>query len=857
MDQQQQQGSGLPPGYSANDIVAAGGNQPLANQGGLPPGYSQSDIISNPQAAPSGEIQQDPNDTSLASKAAHAVGGTFEGIGEGVFGTLAGGADIVNKVTGQQAGGVTDALHHLAGDDVQQHGTAQELGRGIETIGEFLMGDAALKGLSLTERLSKITPVLKYLEQSPKLARTMALGINIGKAGSELGPEERAAIQKYPVLARLVGAGMDAIRAGTTQGAQSFVKTGGNVKKAATDAAGMAAGAGITGGLLGTAGGLLSKAGDAADVVNETRNAAEAAPTAAETNGQLQSTVENAVSPQVQAAQAAQEDAEGKIASAQSVPESLAQTAPSNEAITSSTQKAVQNAHTMLMNEYGHGLEVLRSVTKDQTLPYKESPLQLAAKELLGNASDESHPLDVALDKTRPGSDKANEMVQRLADPYMDENEEIQQANASAKKKGLEGPTATPKTLDTHPINIDMDKLIDTRKALGERLRNTGWQTDEQRADRDVYRKLLQATDDSIEQLVGKSGNPNAINVLNDMNSSYKTGIRRFDNPDVKALLEGNPNDVAKRLMGGGTSVADINTVRDTIGKDAFSKLGNDSVQRMAADSIDKNTGQFNFDGFFKKWNNIPVDTRAAMFQDSLKAGSLQNAIMQIQKTNASGVVSESADSIKKATDSMADILGNGDVTSLLKDPERVQDLSSLVGPKAMSELGQSVLQSQLRAASTDSTGKVGNIDAGKFLDFVKSFKDSPEVVDAMFKPTPETAQAYDKLIRDMQSIQSVKTMVKLGIIAPTLAAGAGIGHFMGSAFLGAFAAGSGDFAAKGLLEKLANSPAAWNTLKGLDTVAKAPVTSGAKILARYVAGKGTGSFLKNAMQSTQGSLSQ
>ena len=805
------------------------------------------------------EIHSNSDDSSL-TKVGKGIGGAFEGVGEGVFGTLAGGADIVDKVTGQKPGTATDELHKLAGDNNQEHGTAQSIGRGIETIGEFLMGDAALKGLSVSEKLAKVTPILKYLESSPKLARTLALGINVGKAGAELGPEERAAIQKSPILARLVGAGLDAVRAGTVQGVQTGIKSGGDVKKAATDAAGMAAGAGITGGVLGTAGGLLSKAGDAADVVSATRDAAQAAPTSNEVNSGLDTAVKTAGQPAIDAAQSAQQDAQGKIDSAAAVPEAFAANAPSNEAITSSTQKAVKNAHQMLMDEYGHGLDVLRSVTKDQTVPYKESPLQLAAKNLLGKASDESHPLDAALEKSRPGSDKANEMVQRLADPYMDENEEIQKNIASAKKKGLQGPALTPKTLDTHPIDMDIDKLVDTRKTLGERLRNTGWQTDEQRADRDVYKKLIQGTDDSIEQLVGKSGNPHAIDVLNDMNSSYKSGIRRFDNTDVKALLQGNSNDVAKRLMGGGTSVADINTVRDTIGKDAFKKLADDSVQRMAADAVDKTTGQFNFDGFFKKWNNIPPDVRSEMFRESVKGGSVQNAIMQVQKTNASGVIPESAAAIKEATDSMADVLGNGDMSSLLKDPERVQNLATMVGPKAMTELGQSVLQNQLKEASTDATGKLGNVDAGKFLDFAKSLKDSPEVVDAMFRPTPEASKAYDKLISDMQNVQSVKTMVKLGIIAPTLAAGGVAGHFMGSALLGAFAAGSGDFAAKSLLEKLANSPKTWSALKALDTVAKTPEASGAGIVSKYLAGKTAGTVsnaLRTAMQSTQSQLSQ
>ena len=804
------------------------------------------------------------------------ISGVAAGIGEGLSGTLAGVTDLAHKIplsplgplalADKLAGGkISSTLHGLASGSGENGAPTkpEEFGQDVETIGEFLLTDAALKGLSVADKLTQVSKVMKYIEKSPKLAQTLRLGINVGKAGIELGPEERAILQKYPVLARLAGVGMDAIRHGTIQGAQTLAKTDGDIEEAAKSGGTMALGSAFIGAPLGIAGGLLDKVGQAADTVNDVRTGLQGnAPTQADVEGQLKQTTENAVAPQINAAQQAQQEAEERIAGAASVPESLAANAPTNEAITSSTQKAVKAAHTNLMNSYGVGLDSLKNVAQGQTLNYADSPLQKAAQSLLDKGSNETKPLDAAFDVNRPGSEKANHMLSLLNDPYEDENEE---SIADAKKLSTDGAKvpASIKTLETHPVKLDMQELVDRRKKVGELLRNTGWQTDEQRADRNIYKTLLQGTDDSIQQLVEKSGNPDAIQTLQKMNNDYRTGIRRFDNNDVQALLRGDANDVAKRLMGGGTSVNDINTVRDTIGSPAFKQLADSSIQRMAADAIDKTTGQFSFDAFFKNWNRIPSDVRTAMFQDSMKAGSLQNAIMQVQKTNASGVIPESLAQIKAATDTVSDILGNGSIDSLLKDPERVQNLAQLVGPEAMSDLGKTVLQNQLREASTDGTGNIKNVNTDKFLKFVASLKDSPEVVDALFRPTPETAAAYDKLLASIHNVSRVKEMVKLGIITPTIGAaiGGAIGHTGFSLVLGAAAteaAGGSVSFARDMLDRIANSPQTWNTLKFLDTAAKSKIAGGISKLGRYAAGKtarAVGPYLKNIYSQTGSSL--
>ena len=822
----------LPTGYSANDIVS---NDNTNTGGNLPPGYSQDDIVSGKSASPMTMNDSD----SVLTKAGKAVGGGLEGIGEGMFGTLAGGADIVNKVTGQQAGGITNELHNLAGDNEQQSGS-EKVGQGLETIGEFLMGDAALKGLSLADKMTQVSKVMKFIEKSPKLAQALRLGINVGKAGTELGPEERAALQKYPVLARLAGAGLDAVRAGTVQAGQTELKSGGDTGQALRSGAGMAAGSGLVGGALGTAGGLLAKGGQAADTVSALRNAAEAAPTGTEANAKLASTVEGGLQPQIEEAQNTLNEANDKIAGASSVAESAANNAPTNQTITAQAQTAAKAGQKALNDAYHAASEKVRNDLEDTTVDYGGSKLHQIAQEIEagGKEAKVKNPLLEPLKITKPGSQKVNDMVTRFADP---------EGTFSLDDEGL-------------PKQITADNLLDAAKDIKERLRNTGWSTAEERADRDVYFKLLDGVHGTLEDLATESGKPDALKAVQAMNADYKAGISKFNNPDVKGILQGGAEPRILNLLSGGKSVGDIQAIKGAIGDKSFSTLADSAVQRMAADSVDTVTGKFNFDKFFKNWNRIPTDVRGEMFQGSLKGGALENALNQVKAVNASGAAEEAEGNIKNATDTMKNLLGNGDVSTLLKDPERINELSKVVGPQAMGELGNTVLQNQLREAATDVNGKVGNVDTGKVLKFIESLKDSPEVVNGLFKPTPETAKAYNKLIGDLQGVQSVKNAIKAGIIAPALVGGGIAGHAMGSAILGALAVGGGEVAAKGIIEKIANSPQAWGSLRWLNNAAQTPTAAGTKMLARYAAGRGAGAIansLKNVYNTTKSQLSQ
>jgi len=86
----------------------------------------------------------------------------------------------------------------------------QSAGTGIETVAEFLLGDEALKGLPLSERLATVSKVTKALES-------------------------------HPIISHIVDAGLRGLR-GTAVGAvQGGVKSGGN----ATDAGEAGIGAGL------------------------------------------------------------------------------------------------------------------------------------------------------------------------------------------------------------------------------------------------------------------------------------------------------------------------------------------------------------------------------------------------------------------------------------------------------------------------------------------------------------------------------------------------------------------------------------------------------------------------------------
>lgn len=866
MDNNQQNMGNLPPGYSANDIITnnQANSQPLTNNGSLPPGYTAADIIHAggaggggtmppPQEKPESSLSWQSGD-DLATKAAKAGLGVLSGIGEGVFGTVAGGADIVNKITGQAPGAITQSLHELAGDNEQQS-TAENIGQGAETIGEFILGDlAAVKGLSMADKLSQSAKVMKTLENFPRLQNALRLGINIGKAGTELSPEERQILQNYPKIAKLVGVGSMALRQGAVQGVQTELKTGGDTGEALKQGAEMGVGSAAIGAPLAMIGHAAEAGAKAAKTAGELQEAAKNAPTAVEANQALESKVKGAMQPTIDAAQAAKEEAEGKLTGASSALSKLE--APTKEEIAAKAESHIKSAHDALGKNYEKAIDAVKSDIGDHTIDYHDTTLKDTVQHLLGESEKNKEYLPAQFDVPTPLTANVKSWLEKKLAHYG----EVPEIGADGKEKFV--PVATPMTLDD---------LLDTAKKLKHNIRNTSFLTPEGRADRDAYFKLLDGVHDAMGQLAEDAGKPEAYQAIKNANSAYKTGIQRFDNPDVKALLANKNENAVIKALSGGNSVKDIKTIKETIGPKAFASLSDDAMSRLAADSINPQTGQFDLKAWVRNMNRIPQSVRQEMLEGTTKGGALENILRQVQNVQGSGTIENADKSIKAAEDTMKSILGNtADLQGLLKQPEKVQQLQQIIGPEAMGELGDTILQNQLKQSATrmNKFGEtsIHHIDTDHFLRFIQSLKDSPEVVEAFFKPTPEREAAYQQLLKSVNNVNGVKNMIKIGVIAPTLGGVTGgvFGHSVLTAILGTMAAegvglsrGSGYFGSiRDFLDDIASHPAVWKTLKGAGKIAGSETGKGAAYLARVAAGKAASPSLKSILGGTQTQLS-
>src|ERR1700687_6502686 len=95
------------------------------------------------------------------------------------------------------------------GEDTEPKTPLQMVGKGGESVPEFVLGDEALKGLSLAEKANHLLGVSKVLESSPKIAKAVEIGANAMRQGT-------------------VGAGQTLLHGGTPeQAATTGLVTGG------------------------------------------------------------------------------------------------------------------------------------------------------------------------------------------------------------------------------------------------------------------------------------------------------------------------------------------------------------------------------------------------------------------------------------------------------------------------------------------------------------------------------------------------------------------------------------------------------------------------------------------------------
>lgn len=577
-----------------------------------PPGFQLDSPASPGAGAPppppagftmDGESPQSPLDTqdadSIGTKVGKKLGQVGAGIGEGMLHS----ANSAEKFLGL----------HVSGDDTLQAGEAElkndnannpiahDTGYGLETLTEFMLGDAALKGLSLADKLATVSKTMKIFQNSPKLIAALKLGASAGKAMETLGPEEQALVRKYPTLARVIGANFDAVRAGTVQGAQSFVRTDGSLedrfKTGLEDVATTAGTASVLGSTFGAIGSKLTQAGETASKVKNLNTVAEGAS--------------------------------------------------SKEQVAQDLATRIQASEQALHQNYETGINDLSGRLKGAEIDAQDNSLSDKAKELLQEPTPSDHPAVAAAERAAGAKiDKpVQELLQQIADgtkPLTPEEEEAAEEAAKAAKakpSGLVGPDGKPVSSGVdaeepelpaaRPYNID--DLVKLRQAI----RKTAEQYEPGDVNARVLRKLLydttdksSAMDDTIESLAQQSGDAKATQDYRDLRAGYRDKIGSYDDPVIEKLKEGKVDDAAKYFVGvkrtgsalpsGGAIRTNTDTLQKVLGPQGLKNFGKQVFGTMMQDSTEN--GKFNPARFMDTMKRVTDETKVDLFD--LKAAN-------------------------------------------------------------------------------------------------------------------------------------------------------------------------------------------------------------------------------------------
>ena len=116
-----------------------------------------------------------PNDSAVKRGLVH-LSGAAQGAGASVIGTVAGLAQllppvqdaeaIVKHIDPQLAGRISGYIGKLTSATTSP---SQKVGNYAETLGEFLSGDEAFKGLGTADKMLETGKIAKVIEKSPKL----------------------------------------------------------------------------------------------------------------------------------------------------------------------------------------------------------------------------------------------------------------------------------------------------------------------------------------------------------------------------------------------------------------------------------------------------------------------------------------------------------------------------------------------------------------------------------------------------------------------------------------------------------------------------------------------------------------
>lgn len=700
----------------------------------------------------------------------------------------------------QQLSNITPQAGRTAMDNQSKpQGIGQGIGYGGEALTEFLLGDEALKGMSLADRLLTAHKITDALQSSPKVMKALQLGANIGKAASELGPEERELLQKYPTIARLVSLGMDSLRGGATQAAQTAVKTGGDVKQAAEQGAGVTAGGVALGAPLAAVGGALAKGVQTGNELTDLAKEGANAP----------------------------EPSEG----------------------VSHVRNLLNNAETKMHTDYEAGINDLKHELGGNELPVKDSPVSNKAKEILNQASSTAkneHPL-VGQVKNSAGNKLDADTRSLLKNLASGESPKVSAPDTTKLVPLSETPQKTILSLKSgdNPIALGQVSLTPMDEKLGPgsmevstsqikpSFQGKGYGGQ-------LYRKLINyAKDSGVSTLYSDDQvSDQAKNVWESLKKDFP--VEQVTAPDGSSRYK---IDLSQVKEPEGTemkpfNVGDLVSFRQEVRKLASNyQLGdpNSRALRQLLGSVD--------DSIDSMANQSPSDA-GAKYKDLRTAyrtrlADLESTPLSKLRTNEPG----------QSVNDVGQYLLSGNTSK-----DKIETLARVIGPDQMKNVADNISKGWLK----DATDESGKFNAQKFLNSYNKVK--PEVRDTLFGQSLSGNNArinLDNFVDGAQTARNVQAAMKAGLL--TVAGGAIHGP-VGAAI--GLLAGSGDTAAsmkygRSLLDYVVNHPATWASIRGGEKVA----TAGAEQAPRIVKGVGTTAnlpaTLKHVYAGSQKSLSQ
>ena len=509
-----------------------------------------------------GQAEPGMNLRGMGNALVSGVGGALEGAGEGVFSTLAGAKNLANKALGTNFNPTIDGhtLDELSGENEAKR-PEEKFGYGGETLGEFLLGDEALKGLSQSDKLLQAAKTMKILEKSPKTMAALKIGAE--------------ALKSNPALK----IGADALRSGAVQGAQTYVRTGGDTEQALHDAKTMAIVGGVGSAVGQAAGKFIKGAGEAGETVQNLSDRAE--------------------------------------------------NVPSKQDIADNLHNAVKDSKEDLHNRYEATVNDIKSKLSDADNVVKGGPISRKAEELIAEPVPAEHPaVSGAKDISRDKLDgKVVDLLTLLKNGgTLDSAAEEQAMSAEDKafdrlaheEAGTKPPTADEIKAKMKPLAPwNIDNLIEFRQAI--RKAASDYQPGDVNAR--TLKAMLEPVDAEIDTLAQKVGDTDSLEKYKEMRDEYRQKIGLYDKPEIANVLnkggdasKWSTKNIEDTFLKSKGAVDKINNLKTVLGDQEMNKFTNNVFSDLLKDSEVHN--HFNPDNFMRKMEAYSPENLQAFFGD-------------------------------------------------------------------------------------------------------------------------------------------------------------------------------------------------------------------------------------------------